>query len=248
MRKKVGRNEPCPCGSGIKYKRCCFKKSDSMLPISETELDISPHHFQLKGKQAEESIVEMAKNTFLVDWCYMNPRLPDGKEICDLLIIYDNIAIIWQVKDLKLNDDGRYNTSEINKNIRQLSGARRRLFEVPKPIELENPRRGKELFNHNNIDEVYLISALFGEGEDSFSLVEHIGSYTVHVFTRQFTELVLNELNTISDFIDYLRDKEAFITKNVELAIMGGEEELLAFYLLNDKSLKRLEEPNWALL
>ncbi|USD67861.1 SEC-C domain-containing protein [Vibrio sp. SCSIO 43136] len=23
-RKKVGRNEPCPCGSGKKYKRCCI--------------------------------------------------------------------------------------------------------------------------------------------------------------------------------------------------------------------------------
>jgi uncharacterized protein YecA (UPF0149 family) len=23
--KKVGRNEPCPCGSGKKYKKCCGK-------------------------------------------------------------------------------------------------------------------------------------------------------------------------------------------------------------------------------
>ena len=23
---KVGRNEPCPCGSGRKYKRCCLNK------------------------------------------------------------------------------------------------------------------------------------------------------------------------------------------------------------------------------
>ena len=23
--KKVGRNEPCPCGSGLKYKKCCGK-------------------------------------------------------------------------------------------------------------------------------------------------------------------------------------------------------------------------------
>ncbi len=23
--KKVGRNEPCPCGSGNKYKKCCGK-------------------------------------------------------------------------------------------------------------------------------------------------------------------------------------------------------------------------------
>jgi len=23
---KVGRNDPCPCGSGLKYKQCCLKK------------------------------------------------------------------------------------------------------------------------------------------------------------------------------------------------------------------------------
>ena len=22
-RRRVGRNEPCPCGSGVKYKKCC---------------------------------------------------------------------------------------------------------------------------------------------------------------------------------------------------------------------------------
>lgn len=28
-RKKVGRNEPCPCGSGLKYKKCCLNKSNA---------------------------------------------------------------------------------------------------------------------------------------------------------------------------------------------------------------------------
>jgi len=23
---KIGRNEPCPCGSGLKFKRCCLGK------------------------------------------------------------------------------------------------------------------------------------------------------------------------------------------------------------------------------
>jgi hypothetical protein len=27
-RKKVGRNDPCPCGSGKKYKKCCLKKGN----------------------------------------------------------------------------------------------------------------------------------------------------------------------------------------------------------------------------
>ncbi len=25
---EVGRNDPCPCGSGKKYKRCCLNKGD----------------------------------------------------------------------------------------------------------------------------------------------------------------------------------------------------------------------------
>lgn len=26
---RVGRNEPCPCGSGKKFKKCCIAKSES---------------------------------------------------------------------------------------------------------------------------------------------------------------------------------------------------------------------------
>jgi preprotein translocase subunit SecA len=26
IRERVGRNEPCPCGSGKKFKKCCLKK------------------------------------------------------------------------------------------------------------------------------------------------------------------------------------------------------------------------------
>ncbi|EFK05303.1 conserved hypothetical protein [delta proteobacterium NaphS2] len=32
--KKIGRNEPCPCGSGKKYKKCCLNASK--LPIGGT--------------------------------------------------------------------------------------------------------------------------------------------------------------------------------------------------------------------
>ena len=33
MQKKVGRNDPCPCGSGKKYKKCCLNKSESNKEI-----------------------------------------------------------------------------------------------------------------------------------------------------------------------------------------------------------------------
>ena len=27
--KKIGMNDPCPCGSGKKYKKCCYLKADN---------------------------------------------------------------------------------------------------------------------------------------------------------------------------------------------------------------------------
>lgn len=38
-RKKIGRNDPCPCGSGKKYKKCCIDK-----PFKETPYEDSTYH------------------------------------------------------------------------------------------------------------------------------------------------------------------------------------------------------------
>lgn len=32
MTEKIGRNDPCPCGSGKKYKQCCLSKQYPALP------------------------------------------------------------------------------------------------------------------------------------------------------------------------------------------------------------------------
>jgi hypothetical protein len=34
MRTKIGRNDPCPCGSGLKYKRCCGGTEDPPQPAA----------------------------------------------------------------------------------------------------------------------------------------------------------------------------------------------------------------------
>ncbi len=199
------------------------------------------HYFNLKGKNAEKSVHELSQKSFLIDWCFPNPVLPNGKELCDLLVIFDETAIIWQIKDLKLGERGRYKKSEVKKNLRQLSGARRQLFDLKTPIELKNSRRSIETFDPTQIKEVFLISVLFGEGEDSFPFVESLKKYTVHVFDKDFTQIILKELDTISDFITYLRKKETFLSDDKSITIMGGEEELLAFYLMNERNFRRLK-------
>lgn len=35
---KIGRNDPCPCGSGRKYKKCCLKTTDGPLPYKSADL------------------------------------------------------------------------------------------------------------------------------------------------------------------------------------------------------------------
>lgn len=45
--KKIGRNDPCPCGSGKKFKKCCFGKSEAIPP--EVHLNFE----RLKAKQLQ---------------------------------------------------------------------------------------------------------------------------------------------------------------------------------------------------
>jgi len=61
------------------------------------------------------------------------------------------------------------------------------------------------------------------------------------VFNKSFTEAILYELDTITDFIAYLRAKESLVQQGKQITIIGGEEQLLAFYLLNNHSFSRLD-------
>lgn len=240
---KIGRNERCPCGSGKKYKKCCLDKDEG-----ESDLNFDKHYFQLKGKKAENFVYELAQQSFLSDWCYQNPMWSDGKELCDLLIVFGDVAIIWQVKDLKQKKDGKYDKKQVEKNLKQLLGAKRRLFDLKDRIILKNPRRGDENFDPNTIKEIYLISALVGEGEDYYEFVKKTKDKIVHIIDRKSTEILLNELDTIRDFVDYLKEKERFLSLDLKINISGGEEELLAFYILNERSFKKLEEGGYVIL
>ena len=67
---KIGRNDPCPCGSGKKYKKCCyqqksdFERSDNNVPpvkISEAILKISePLRRNFPKRERISVIISMA--------------------------------------------------------------------------------------------------------------------------------------------------------------------------------------------
>jgi len=56
----IGRNDPCPCGSGKKYKKCCMAKDEAKQhTVLEKEWTKSVKEFEKEKKDADE---EAAKN------------------------------------------------------------------------------------------------------------------------------------------------------------------------------------------
>lgn len=49
--RKIGRNAPCPCGSGLKYKKCCLDKNPSSFnQLKETYL----HDYKIRLKEKKD--------------------------------------------------------------------------------------------------------------------------------------------------------------------------------------------------
>ena len=63
-----------------------------------------------------------------------------------------------------------------------------------------------------------------------------LGKGFVHVFDESTVSILLRELDTITDFVDYLAEKEEFLSGDAVSLILTGEENLLALYLHNGRS------------
>src|SRR4030042_2863298 len=63
---KIGRNEPCPCGSGKKYKTCCLDKDQEKTPKHLDEKVIHYLRQVMEKRYFEMSDAEMSRAQDLV--------------------------------------------------------------------------------------------------------------------------------------------------------------------------------------
>ena len=56
MNQKVGRNDPCPCGSGKKYKQCCIKLATQKKKIKAVLIK--------GGPKPGEAMPDLVERTF----------------------------------------------------------------------------------------------------------------------------------------------------------------------------------------
>lgn len=195
---------------------------------------------------SEAFVQRVCRQTFLSLWCFANPQGKDGKELRDILVVCDPDVLIISVKDVRLGtekeehiESERWRRRAINASVKQLFGADRWLRSAPHVIRNEGSI-GVALPSTEH-RHTHPIAVAFGSRKEvSINGTRPSGTRQpngfVHVMTeRSFIEL-FTELDTIQDFVDYLRSKESFLAGKAGIILQGSESNLLGFYLHHGRS------------
>jgi hypothetical protein len=100
---EVGRNDPCPCGSGKKYKKCCMNNSKPAVVNNSTPTPMS-NVFELYNKMTSEfdgMTNERTENEIAYDNIILD-ALRNGKPIKEAL---DIAAKKYPEEALQYNDE-----------------------------------------------------------------------------------------------------------------------------------------------
>lgn len=180
----------------------------------------------------------------------------------DVIIFSDKHVAFQADKDLKVAWPRWYKRA-VRDSCRQLHGARSWLQRFParafqdakctRPLPVTVPSEGSARFHLVAVTRGSREATLahnHGEGLGSFALSSNIEDdahhdtpfviglpepekHFVHVFDEVSIELLLSELDTAADFLDYLKKREALLGRRGTHVTAYGEEELLAAYLRN---------------
>lgn len=184
--------------------------------------------------KSEKYVADLCNKSFLPFWSFPSPIGKKGNELCDLLIVCQNIIIIISVKEIEpsKNEDKiivykRWVKKAINESVSQIYGAEKYIATT----DIIHLRDSDHVINlPPKADRIiYRIAIAFGS-KDYYPLP--MGLFEkgyVNVFDEKSTEIILKELDTITDFTKYLLIKQNFLKHHTVLA--SNEADFLAFYL-----------------
>jgi len=197
---------------------------------------------EIKGDAGEEYVNELAYKSYLKYWCYPNPKDINGdkKEICDMLILFRETAIIFSVKNHSFDGNyERYKKRVVEKSTNQLNGAFRKLFNSSRQIYIKHPDRDPEQFVSDQFSKVYKLTVNVGEQFEHYEFSDQDARKGfISILNKDTFETIIEELDTIKDFIEYLDEREKLLTCGKTITINCTEKDLLAEFLMNRRSFK----------
>ena len=184
----------------------------------------------------EEFLFEVSRKTFLSLWSYANPRQANQKELSDALVVCEPDVVLLSAKARTARDDGhaheaadRWRAKALAKSTKQLYGASRALERLDSVVRSDGnlgiplPPAARR--------RVHRVAVLIGEPRATAALSRDFGKGYVHVLEDDSFFLLLNALDTVTDFVEYLQAREDLFRGSPDLVIGGREEDLLAIYL-----------------
>ena len=193
-----------------------------------------------KGISGEAFVNNLASKSYLRYWCFPNPydETGDKKEICDLLILFLNYAIIISVKNYTVNGDySKFQKKVIDKSSKQLFGAERKLFQSSRNIIIKHPDKGRFEVVNTHYNNFFRITVSVGEKFEKyhfFDTKENKGF--VNIFDKDTFFAIVTELDTIKDLVEYLEKREDLLIKNQGVLINCTERDLLGYFLLKKRT------------
>ena len=115
---KIGRNDPCPCGSGKKYKQCCEQTgttSNRMLPKQSVSNNFNPQH-ALQTAMAQHQAGNLAQAEALYKQVLQAaPNQPDALHLLGLIAKQKGeLATATQLMRQALNFNPNYVEAHVN--------------------------------------------------------------------------------------------------------------------------------------
>lgn len=186
---------------------------------------------------AEEFVYRVCRQSFLSLWSYANPQGKDSsKELCDILVVCAPDIIIFSVKDIKLTHSGdisadweRWLKRAVKASCKQIYGAERWIRSASHLIR-KNGAPGLP-FPKESEHRIHRVAVALGSENKVPIQFGDFGKGFVHVFDKTSFDIILQELDTVSDFVTYLIDKENLYKSEITTLFEGVEDDFLAFYL-----------------
>ncbi len=207
----------------------------------------------MKMNKSEQFVHDLARKAFMSIWTYPSPIGKNAsKELCDVLVVCQPDVIIFSVKEIELKVDGdpetqiaRWKRRAVDESVIQIRGAERRLRSVTE-VTNSDGSRGVDLGPLPQRAIRRIAVALGSGGAVPFQSKDYGGGF-VHVFDEQTIWLLLKELDSISDLVEYLDAREELLSGGIEGALIASEEDLLAAYFIETHTFDELKKGNYHL-
>ncbi len=197
-----------------------------------------------KGKDAEALLASFLSNKVFAHYVYLNPFIQAGKELCDVLIIFGNKAIVLQAKNTNLGKDNLYKSGDIKKNVSQCRGAARALTAGTATVNFKNYAGIVDPVDLTAIDTVFCIAVHHGDQPEFYGFYDDDKSQPVHIIDFESLQKLLAELNVLPELFKYLDDKESLFADGKQFILEGGEIDLFATWIRQERSFSKFKKSN----